>query len=240
MDHDYMANYNLLSDDLLAHIVEYVGIKNSILILSLVNKKHHVIVASSKLHIDNNLYIRVSDNQEGKSKTVLYCYDLNKQSVRFDYILANVTVDEMSRKTLRQISAKSSTNIRLNTDYNHNKYKHEYQYGLNGALDNIIMSGLILDLKKNMADNKDHTYYFSQINSNDYNCIVYCLCSIICAGYGFDICNFYPEEHNSYVAGIYFALPKAIKSNHLQNKSLLDLHISNNRVPPYVAAGCFI
>ena len=160
----YTSNYKLLPSELLRNsVVEYLGLKNAILNLSLVSKEHRTVVQNSKLHINSDLYISISHNQG--SKQVLFCYNGNKP-VSFDDVLNNVTTDINFQELLEKISH----NVIL--DYNNNNYP----YTLNILLNDRITLDLITKLKKGIKG--------IDINRGvDHRRILYNLHSIICRSY---------------------------------------------------------
>lgn len=162
----YTSNYNLLTSELLRNsIVEYLGLKNAILNLSLVNKEHRAVVQNSKLYINSDLYISISNNEGSKSKPVLFCYN-GKKPVSFDDVLKNVTTDINFQELLQ----KASHNVI--SDYNNNNYP----YTLNILLNDIITLDFITKLKKGIKG-------IDTITDIDYKNILYNLHRIICKSY---------------------------------------------------------
>ena len=69
----YKSNYNLLPAELLSNrVIGFLGLKNTVLNLSLVNHEHETIVKNSKLYINSDLYISIEHNEGSKSKPVLF------------------------------------------------------------------------------------------------------------------------------------------------------------------------
>jgi hypothetical protein len=162
----YTSNYKLLPSELLRNsVVEYLGLKNAILNLSLVSKEHRTVVKNSKLHINSVLYISISHNEGSTSKPVLFCYNGNK-AVSFEDVLRNVTTDINLQKTFQKVSRN------VICDYDNNNYP----WTLSILLNDIITLDLITKLKKGIKG--------IDINRNiDHRRILYSLHSIICRSY---------------------------------------------------------